>query len=40
MLTVTQNKLKMNKIPYMDDIKDNYKKVYTKEGKFREWLEK
>lgn len=30
----------MNNIPYMVDIKDNYKKVYTKEGKFREWLEK
>mgnify|MGYP004673390441 CR=1 FL=1 len=27
-------------IPYMADIKDNYQKVYTKEGKFREWLEK
>ena len=25
---------------YMVDIKDNYQKVYTKEGKFREWLEK
>ena len=27
-------------MPYMVDIKDNYQKVYTKEGKFREWLEK
>lgn len=27
-------------IPYMSDIKDTYQKVYTKEGKFREWLER
>ena len=27
-------------MPYMVDIKDNYQKVYTKERKFREWLEK
>lgn len=27
-------------MPYMVDIKDTYQKVYTKEGKFREWLEK
>ena len=30
----------MNNIPYMDDIKDNYQKVYTKERKYRKWLEK
>lgn len=30
----------MNNIPYMVDIKDTYQKVYTKERKYRKWLEK
>ena len=27
-------------MPYMVDIKDNYQKVYTKERRYRKWLEK